>query len=214
MKNVLCVSLCAVFSLAGLAALAADAPAPVVFNGKDFTGLKLFLPDASKDPAKTWSVKDGVIHCTGDPAGYFRTEQKHSDYELTFQWRWPGEGGNSGVLLHIQDKDEVWPKSIEGQLHSGDAADIWVIGGTTFNEHKNKDDRRTPKMKPSTERPLGEWNDYRVVCSGDTIELYINGTLQNKATGCTVSSGYIGFQSEGTPIEFRNIQLTPLKTAE
>ncbi|NLF58841.1 MAG: DUF1080 domain-containing protein, partial [Candidatus Hydrogenedens sp.] len=62
----------------------------------------------------------------------------------------------------------------------------------------------------SSEKPLGEWNQYKVVCKGDTIELYINGTLQNRATGCTVTSGIIGLQSEGTPIEFRNIHIEPM----
>ena len=197
--------------LGAFVAAAADDQIVELFNGTDFTGWKLFIPDPNADVTKTWSVKDGVIHCTGDPAGYFRTTTPYSNYELTLEWRFPGQGGNSGVLLHIQDKDEVWPKSIEAQLNSGDAGDIWVIGGTTFKEHGGKEDRRVPKKAKSSEKPLGEWNQYRIVCKGDTIELYVNGVLQNRATQCTVTSGYIGLQSEGTPIEFRNIRLKPLK---
>ncbi len=203
-------------ALFAAAAVAADDPAPppqhriALFNGADFTGWKLFLPDKGADPFNTWSVRDGVIRCTGSPAGYLRTTETYSDYTLSFEWRWPADGGNSGVLIHVQDKDEVWPKSIEGQLQSGHAGDIWVIGGTTFTEHVNKDDRRVVKREESSEKPLGEWNQYKVVCKGDTIELYINGTLQNRATGCTVTSGFIGLQSEGTPIEFRNIHIEPM----
>ena len=88
MKKVLCFSLCAVFSLAGLAALAAEAPAPVVFNGKDFTGLKLFLPDASKDPAKTWSVKDGVIHTAPGPLNLCHQNTLHA---TLIPPKWKGE---------------------------------------------------------------------------------------------------------------------------
>jgi len=194
-----------------LASWAADGDVVELFNGKDFSGWKLFIPDSSADVTRTWTIKDGVIHCSGDPAGYFRTTTPYSNYELTVEWRFPKQGGNSGVLLHIQDKDEVWPKSIEAQLNSGDAGDIWVIGGTTFKEHGGKEDRRVPKKEKSSEKPLGEWNQYRIVCSGDTIELYVNGVLQNRATQCSVTSGYIGFQSEGVPIEFRNIRLKPLK---
>ncbi len=211
MKRFLCLSI--TFALAA-GAYAADADRPErieLFNGKNLDGWKLFLPDEKADPAKTWSVKDGVIHCTGTPAGYLRTTEAYENYTLQFEWRFPEKGGNSGVLLHASEPDQVWPKSIEGQLESGHAADIWVIGGADFKEHTNPDDRRVPKGEASNEKPLGEWNHYKVVCDGDSIALYINGLLQNKATKCTVTKGFIGFQSEGTPIEFRNIYLEALK---
>ncbi len=104
-----------------------------LFNGEDLDNWKLFIPDETVDPATVWQVEDGVVHCKGSPAGYMRTKQKYSNYKLTVEWRWPKDGGNSGVLLHVQDKDEVWPRSIETQLQSLHAGDIWVIGGTTFD---------------------------------------------------------------------------------
>ena len=184
----------------------------MLFNGKDLTGLKGFIPDEKVDPASVWSVKDGVIHCKGEPAGYIRTTEKYSNYRLCFQWRWVGKkGGNSGCLLHIQDQDAVWPKSIESQLHAGDAGDFWVIGGTDFKEHTNPDDRRVPKMKRSSENPVGQWNRMAVLCDANTIRVAVNGVLQNVATETTVTEGYIGWQSEGTPIEFRGLCLTPLE---
>ena len=184
-----------------------------LFNGKDFTGWKLFIPDEKVDTKTVWEVRDGVVHCTGSPAGYMRTTETYENYKLTFEWRWPKDGGNSGLLVHIQEKDEVWPKSLEGQLASENAADFWTIGGVKFKERakQSDDDRRTPKMKPHNEKPLGEWNTYEAVCDGTTIKLYINGLLQNVATELSVSKGYIGLQSEGTPIEFRNIVLEPIK---
>jgi len=203
-------------SLVAAAAQAEDAAAeaPAVksiplFNGVDFTGLKLFLPDENADPAQTWRVEDGVLYCTGSPAGYFRTTEKYENYTLRLEWRFGDAPGNSGVLLHIQDKDEVWPKSIEAQLHHRDAGDIWVIGGTTFDEHGGSANRRVIKKHDSSEKPLGEWNEYLIECHGDSIVLFVNGVEQNRATRCTVSKGYIGFQSEGAPIQFRNITLTP-----
>ena len=186
----------------------------VLFNGEDLDGWKQYLKDESVDPATIWSVSDGVIHCTGASPGYIRTTEKYADYRLTVEWRWPGSGGNSGVLLHVQDKDEVWPKSIESQLHSGDAADFWVIGGADFKEHTDKENRRVIKMHDSTEKPLGEWNTYTIECRGDSIKSYVNGTLQNVATEATVWEGYIGLQSEGTPIEFRNVKLEKLEPAK
>lgn len=180
-----------------------------LFNGMDFSGLKLFLPDEKADPAQTWRIEDGVLYCTGNPAGYFRTTEQYENYTLRLEWRFGGEPGNSGVLLHVQDKDEVWPKSIEAQLHHRDAGDIWVIGGATFKEHGGVSNRRVIKKHPSSEKPLGEWNEYLIECHGDNIVLYVNGVEQNRATACTITKGYIGFQSEGAPIQFRNITLTP-----
>ncbi len=65
-------------------------------------------------------------------------------------------------------------------------------------------------MNDSNEKKTGGWNKYEITCKGDTIEVAINGQLQNKATGVNISKGYIGLQSEGVPIMFRNIKLTPL----
>lgn len=211
MKLVLCLAIV----LAPLVIIHAEegsAPERIeLLNGKNFDGWKLFLPDANADPAATWSVQDGVIHCTGTPTGYLRTTSAYENYTLYFQWRFPKSGGNSGVLLHVCEPDQVWPKSIEGQLEHEHAADIWVIGGADFKEHTDKENRRVEKRALSNEKPLGEWNQYKVVCDGDTIELFINGLLQNSATECTLTKGFIGFQSEGTPIEFRDIYLVPFK---
>src|SRR4029078_1824519 len=69
-----------------------------LFTGRDFTGWKIHLKDDKADSAKTFSVKDGVIQCTGRPNGYMRTEKEYADYVLRVQWRWPdaARAGNSG----------------------------------------------------------------------------------------------------------------------
>ena len=105
-------------------------PWTVLFNGKDLEGWKPFLPDASADPAKTWFVRDTILCCAGTPVGYIATTKEYTDFELEVDWRFdPAKGaGNSGVLLRVQKKDEVWPKSMEAQLQSGRAGDIWNIG--------------------------------------------------------------------------------------
>ncbi|MFP4499828.1 MAG: DUF1080 domain-containing protein [Candidatus Hydrogenedentota bacterium] len=181
-----------------------------LFNGEDLDNWKLFIPDENVDPATVWHIEDGVVHCKGTPRGYMRTKKKYSNYKLTVEWRWPEDSGNSGVLLHIQDKDEVWPKSIEAQMQSLHAGDFWVIGGTSFDQHTSAVDRRVPKMEDSTEKELGKWNTYSIHCHGNKIKVYVNGVLQNIATNATVCSGYIGLQSEGTPVEFRTVRVEPL----
>jgi hypothetical protein len=183
----------------------------VLWNGKDFTGWKLYLCDPKADVNAVWSVIDGVILCKGKPNGYMRTVKDYANYTFHVEWRWVAGKGNSGVLLHMREPDKVWPKSIECQLMSGNAGDFWLIGGTEIKEHIDKKKRRVPKKCVGAEKPLGEWNRYDIVCKGNKILPYVNGVLVNEATEATVCSGKICLQSEGKPIMFRNIYIAPPK---
>lgn len=188
-----------------------------LFNGKDFTGWKLFIPDKNVDVHDVWSVKDGVVHCKGKPNGYMRTEADYCDYKLHLEWRWAEKPTNSGVLLHARGADKVWPKCVEAQLKSGNAGDFVLIGGTGVTvDGKRIQDVSKPwlisaKKRQSSEKPPGQWNSYDIVCRGDTITLTVNGMLQNEGTNASESSGKICLQSEGSPIEFRNIYIESLK---
>jgi len=208
-----------VASLLAAPAVAAEPIVPaektMLWNGKDFTGWTRFLRDASKDVDDTWSVGGGVLRCTGSPAGYMRTEKAHADYHLHVEWRWPEKPGNNGVLVHMSGDDKVWPRSLECQLHSGNAGDFWVIDGLEFAEHKKGGSRvrgrRTVKLKDSSEKPLGQWNAYDIICKDDWVVVMVNGVLQNLATRCSDKSGKICLQSEGAKIEYRNIWVEPLE---
>jgi hypothetical protein len=187
----------------------------MLFNGEDFTGWKLFTREPGHDVTKTWSVKNGLIRCEGEPRGYMRTEKDYADYLIHVEWRWLEKGGNNGVLVHMSGEDKVWPKSLECQLYSGNAGDFWVIGGIETAEHAKGGSRvkgrRTFKLKDSSEKPIGQWNAYDIICKDDWIVVMVNGVLQNVATRCSDKSGKICLQSEGTPIEYRNIYIEPLE---
>ncbi|MCA9435931.1 MAG: DUF1080 domain-containing protein [Candidatus Omnitrophica bacterium] len=178
---------------------------------------KLFVPPelgnfiVFPEGSEAFSVDEEILKCSGQPIGYLRTKEDYENYRLTLEWRWPGEPGNNGVLLHIVGEDKVWPKSFEAQLQHGQAGDIWVIDGADFKEHTNKADRRVVKKVSSSEKPLGEWNRMEILCEKDAISIWVNGILQNEATETSQSKGKIGLQSEGAPIEYRNIELTPLE---
>ncbi len=187
----------------------------ILWNGTDFTGWKRFLPDASKSVDDTWSIAQGLLRCTGRPAGYMRTETPYADYHLHVEWRWPEKLGNNGVLVHMSGQDVVWPRSLECQLASGNAGDFWVIGGFEHAEHakggRRVQGRRTLKLHESSEKPAGEWNQYDIICKDDWLVVMVNGVLQNVATECSDQSGKICLQSEGAPIEYRNIWIEPLE---
>lgn len=184
-----------------------------LFNGKDLSGWKPFLDDSKADPSKTWNVADGVLVCQGKPVGYIATTASYTSFELELEWRFvaaKGEG-NSGVLLRVQEPDKVWPTSVEAQLQSKSAGDIWNIGNFPMKvEAARTKGRHTEKAHPTNEKPLGEWNRYRIVLQGGHLQLWVNGLLQNEATDVAVKPGRIALQSEGAYIEFRNIRIKPL----
>lgn len=203
-----------VFLFAASFATAGEKEKIKLFNGKDMEGWTFHLNDKNAKMEDVWSVADGVITCKGNPAGYIRTEADYKNYVLELEWRFdPAKGaGNSGVLLRMVGEDKVWPKSLEAQLHSGNAGDIWNIDAFPAKVAADRTEgRRTKKIKDSNEKELGEWNKYRIVVNKGDVELYVNGDLQNKAEDVEEVAGKICLQSEGAEIQFRNIELTPVE---
>ena len=185
------------------------APAVDITPNAALDGWSPQLPDGT-DPASVWSVTDGVLRCEGQPIGYLYTDDLYTNFEIELDWRGdPATGpGNSGVLLRVQEPHEVWPRSIEAQLHSENAGDIWNIDAFPMLTVADRTDgRRTVKLFPSNEKPLGEWNHYRIRLVGGKLEMEVNGVMQNTATWCAEMPGPIALQSEGAVIEFRNIRV-------
>jgi hypothetical protein len=205
----------------GAAATSAeDEGAIMLFNGKDLSGWTCELSKPGVKMEDVWTVADGVLSCKGRPIGYLITKRKDfKNYRIEFDWRWSGgKGGNSGLLLHCSTPRALgfWCKSVEVQLKSGDAGDFWAIGTDldVTDEAKRNQGRRFVNLTDGTEKPLGRWNHMDVVCRGGEIIVKINGVLVNHATDASVTEGPIALQSEGTPIDFRKIKLTPLAPAK
>jgi hypothetical protein len=181
-----------------------------LLNSMDLSNWVYQLKDATADPGTVFTVKDGVIHITGNPFGYMRTKDQYGNYRLKLEWRWPAEATNSGVFIHIQAPDAIWPACIECQLMAGNAGDFICMGGSDMIERTDKTNIVVAKKNASNEKPVGEWNTLEVICRDNSIVVSVNGLLQNEATGVSLSKGFIGLQSEGKEIEFRNISLTRL----
>jgi len=205
-----------------------DKPWPVspkkktkLFNGKDLDGWVRFSPEDKPDADKkwtvdkVWSVRDGVIRCEGKPNGFLKTTESYANYKLHLEWRWTDNPTNSGVLLHSGGIDQVWPKCIEAQLKSNSAGDFVLINGTGITvggkdmQDVNRQFVAVKKQRESNEKPAGKWNSYDIICDGKTVTIYVNGLLQNKGTNADPCYGPICLQSEGGPIEFRNIYIEP-----
>ena len=181
-----------------------------LFDGKDFSSWTFVSKDTNAPAASIWSVTNGVIVCQGRPAGYARTLQTYHDYRLHVEWRFPSGPGNSGVFLHITGADRVWPACLEAQLLSGSAGEVRLNGGARAANLPKPQAKSFPRRQPSSEKPVGEWNSYDIVCRSNTVTVRVNGVLQNEVTGTTVTSGAIGLQAEGKLVEFRNLEIEPL----
>jgi Domain of Unknown Function (DUF1080) len=184
-----------------------------LFNGRDFSGWT-FCMRSNSPPENTWSITNGIIHCTGTPGGFMRTEKSFHDYKLTVEWRFLKVApyrDNTGVLAHMQLPDKVWPKCFECQGLHNHQGDFWLWGGADCAEPRNMKKNGIAMLQPSNENPVGEWNVFQIICRNDTIEIIVNGRSMNKITGDNLSSGFIGIQSEGADMEVRKIFLEPLK---
>lgn len=185
-----------------------------LFDGKDFSGWSFCMSD-NADPAKTWSVTNGVIHCTGKPTGYLRTDQAYRDFRLTVEWRFvkvAPRADNGGVLVDMQLPDKVWPQCLQCQGKHQHQGDMFVMSGVECKQHRGMDaNTAVPMHGASNEKPIGKWNTCQIVCDGATVTAFVNGKRMNQLTECTVSSGFVGFQSEGAEFEVRKVYLEPLE---
>jgi hypothetical protein len=165
------------------------------------------IKDKAVPASEVFVMNDGLLQITGVSTGYLRTKKTYTNYELNVEWRWTKKPGNSGVLVHIQQKDSIWPVCYQVQQKADAAGDIICMNGLWAKECTDSVKFTVKKALPSNEKPLGEWNSMRIICKKNTLKVYVNGILQNSLTGLTAKKGYIGFQNEGTPLEFRKLTI-------
>ena len=166
------------------------------------------IKDKAVSPSQVFIMNDGLLQITGVSTGYLRTKKTYTNYELNVEWRWTKKLGNSGVLVHVQQKDSIWPVCYQVQQKADAAGDIICMNGLWAKECTDSVKFTVKKLLPSNEKPLGEWICMRIICKATTLKVYVNGILQNNLTGLTATKGFIGFQNEGTPLEFRKLTIT------
>lgn len=190
--------------------------------------------------ADTWSFKDGKIQCTGKPTGVMRTKDQIKNFELVVEWMHQKPGGNSGVFvwasdesikaLHAGNHTKRLPDGIEVQIldhafrenylakSKGKAADWFTTNGDVFATG-------TAKMKPfepispngsrsfprkELSKGSGQWNHYYIRGINGEVRLWVNGEEVSGGTGAEPPTGYLCLESEGSPIEFKNLRIRQL----
>lgn len=199
-----------------------------LFNGKDLSGWHADVPAKDKNPdtAASFIVRDGKLVSMGDPRGHLITDASYADYRLDVEYRFAGKPGNCGVLVHVSTPRvlyKMFPKSMEVQMQHQDAGDFWCIEEDITVPHMEErrgakenwgtsagKSRRIKKLTDNAEKPLGQWNYMRIECLKDKIRVWVNGILVNDGYECTASKGQIALQAEGSEVEFRKLELTPI----
>lgn len=199
-----------------------------LFDGKSLAGWYMDVPDLQKDSSlrKPFIVRGGLLVSLGTPQGHLMSEKSYENYVLEFDYRFVGEPGNCGVLVHASTPRALYgmfPKSIEVQMMHSNAGDFWCIQEDIQVEDMEsrrgpKEDwgvsegkeRRVKNLTDGSEKPLGEWNHMKIRCEGDKITVWVNGDLVNDGFGATAQKGQIALQAEGAEVEFKNLLLTSL----
>ena len=200
-----------------------------LFDGKSLEGWYMDVPELEKDSSirKPFLVRNGMLVSLGTPNGHLLTDKEYENYRLEVEYRFAGEPGNCGVLVHASGSRnlyQMFPKSIEVQMMHENAGDFWCI--VQDIQVPDMEARRGPKenwgitegkgrrilnLTDGSEKPLGEWNRMVIECKADTITVWLNGDLVNQGYEATVTKGKIALQAEGAEVEFRKVELLPLK---
>ncbi len=188
-----------------------------LFNGRDFSGFRFLLGAnctpkptgcGKTEPAPTFRIENGMVICSGKPYGYMYTEKQYLNFTLKLDYRFPPYAGmksdedfygNSGYLLFI-NKLQVWPPYIEIQGGHSGVLSVTVTGSPAQFTVDAEARKRAL-------RPVGAWNSIEIVSENGQIKSSLNGVLVSTVTQHAYPAGYIGFQSEGSEIHWRNIRI-------
>lgn len=183
----------------------------------------------------TWTWKDGKAYCTGKPVGVTRSRKEYGNFELVVEWRHLKPAGNSGVFVWVPAgslKDLPpgrLPHGIEVQIldhgyaenyekRTGKKADWFSTNGDVFAVGQSKMTPFPPTSpngkrsfpRKNLSRGAGEWNHYYIRAINGEVRLWVNGEEVSGGTGCDPARGYLCLESEGSPIEFRNLRIREL----
>ncbi|MFT5412003.1 MAG: hypothetical protein ACI9NC_004740 [Verrucomicrobiales bacterium] len=195
-------------------------------GGEDFVNVNC-KPD-------TWTWKDGVAYCTGKPVGVIRMKEPIKNFEMVCEWKHKQDGGNSGVFVWASQKSIDSLAAGKGRLPDGIEVQVLDLGYAEKYEkqHKKPSDWFTShgdvfptgpaKMKPfppiapngkrsfpskNLTKGLNEWNHYYIRAINGEVRLWVNGEEVSGGTECSPAEGYLCLESEGAPVEFKNLRI-------
>jgi hypothetical protein len=161
----------------------------MLFNGKDFTGWRGLGRDTV--PTAHWRIEDGTIHKLpsgnvpvakdGQPlaGGDLMTIDTFKDFELAFEWK-ISPGANSGVKYNVSEEMSMTNPTATAAL----GFEYQVLDDERHPDAKaGVNGNRTaaglydliPPVANKPVKPVGEWNEGRIVFRGNHAEHWLNG---------------------------------------
>ena len=182
----------------------------------------------------TWVWKGDLVACSGQPVGVTRSVKPYTNFELVCEWRHLEDAGNSGIFLWspIESMNRLegpgLPEGIEVQVldlgytaayeKGGNQADWFTCHGDVFPVGSSTM-TPFPPVSPNGRRSfptehrskgVGDWNHYYIRAINGEVRLWVNGAEVSGGSHCTPSTGFLALESEGSPIEFRNLRIREL----
>jgi hypothetical protein len=182
-----------------------------------------------QDVSDKWKFQDGVIVLTGAGGGDIITKEQFDSYELVLEFMIT-KGGNSGLMFHVRETDgPPYKTGPEVQIQDNAGRDPQKAGWL-YQLYKPPVDEKTGQPIDAT-RPVGKWNQIRLVLDGPKGEIEMNGVKYasfemwsddwNKRVAASkfadwpdfgkAKSGHICLQDHGDKVAFRNIKIRPIK---
>lgn len=184
----------------------------------------------------TWTWKDGVLHCSGQPVSVLRTAREYQNFELIVEWMHEKPAGNSGVFVWCPPQPLTdlaasgkagLPSGIEVQIldhgytekikQAGKPTDWFGTNGDVFAVGVKM--KPFPPLSPNGSRSFprkhlakghGQWNQYYIRAINGEIRLWVNGEEVSGGNGCEPAKGFLCLESEGSPIRFRKLRIREL----
>jgi len=228
MKTTWYLCIFSIWLLIGSCQTAKESKTIQLFNGADLDGWHVDVPAMDDDTTvqSPFLIREGMLVSMGTPNGHLITDAIYENFKLEVEYRFAGVPGNCGVLVFASTPRalyEMFPKSIEVQMMHENAGDFWcIVEDITVPDMETRrgprsewgitegKGRRIINLTDGSEKPVGEWNNMVIECAGNSIKVWVNGAMVNHGTHCTASKGNIALQAEGSEVEFRKVELTPL----
>lgn len=188
-----------------------------LFNGRDLTGWDVYETGKPAPDQTTWEVRDDALVSVGKGRGDIRTTAAFENYVLTLQYRMEAPGGDGGVgvmLTKENEKDVAGPRLdggdyLEVQLLPQRTGDLYLIGKFRA-EAQGKPITFSSRRSADVDDPVGQWHTLRLTVQDGDIEVDLNGTVVNRATGGSKGPGKILLRNEGAKIAYKNLVVLPL----
>jgi hypothetical protein len=192
-----------------------------VFNGEDLSGWKGLVDDPPKRAKMSaeelaaaqvkadqrmrehWKVEGGEIVFDGKGENLC-TKKDYGDFEMLVDWKIPAKG-DSGIYLRGSPQVQIWEPHTPGQFDPADGS------GGIYNNEQNP---RHPLS--NADKPVGEWNRFRIVMVEDKVHVFLNGELVVNNTTMEnfwehdkpiYPTGQIELQNHGGKLWFKNIYI-------